>query len=236
MEQYLYEDLMSADVPWPILYADGFFVGLMICIVLALVSFALFITTFEISWISFAGSLIFGGIILGFVHSYSSRFGRIIDSLGYDFIGMEAEKWNTFCFDTIEYGKFTLRYDVNGKYRRARYRLWIMTEKDLPDEGDRWVEKGQRDIFYRKDGEREVAPCSEYLTPADVLYIKSLREIRFERGFVANRVIATLDDLWFYSETTDILRTLKLMRRIEGKLDGKSRLRRRRFCDKSRNS
>jgi len=236
MEQYLYEDIMSTNVPWPILYVNGFMVGIVMCVFFALLSFVFFLLTFEPSWVSFSVFFLFGGITMGFVHTYASRFDQIIKALGFDFIDVKAEKWNTLNFETSEYGDFTYRYDIDGKHKGARYKVWIITKKNLPEACNKWLDNGQKDDFYRKNGKDEVTPLSEYLTLSDVVYIKSLRELRFERGFIANRIIATLDDMWFYSETPDILRTLKLLRKIERKLNGESKPPRRRFCGKSRNN
>jgi hypothetical protein len=236
MEQYLYEDIMNTNVPWPVVHVDGFMVGIVFCFSLAVLSFVYFLFTFEIPWISFSVFLMFCGITMGFVHTYASRFDQIINALGFDFIDVKAEKWNTLLFETNEYGDFTLKYDIDGKRKGARYKVWIITKKNLPSSCNRWLDNGDKDVFYRKNGKEEVTPVSEYISLSDVVYIKSLRELRFERGYIANRIIASLDDMWFYSETPDILRTLKLMRIIERKLDGESKPPRKRFCGKSRNN
>jgi hypothetical protein len=235
MEQYIYEDIMSTNVPWPVLYMDGFMAGIVLCFSLAVLSFVFFLLTLDISLISFSVFFVFSGITMGFVHTYASRFDQIIKALGFDFIDVKTEKWNTLMFETNEYGDFTFKYDIDGKNRGARYKVWIITKKNLPADCNKWLDNGDRDVFYKRTGKEETTPLSGYVTPSDVVYIKSLREIRFERGYIAHRIIATLDDLWFYSETPDILRTLKLIRRINGKLDGESRPPRKKFCSKSRN-
>jgi hypothetical protein len=236
MEQYLYEDIMNTNVPWPIMYTDGFMAGIVLCFFLAVLSFVYFLLTFEISWISFSVFLMFGGITMVFVHTYASRFDQIIKALGFDFIDVKAQKWNTLNFETAEYGDFTYKYDIDSKHKGAIYKVWIITKKNLPSSCNKWLDNGDKDVFYRKNSKEEVTPISEYLTLSDVVYIKSLREVRFERGYIANRIIATLDDMWFYSETPDILRTLKLIRIIEGKLEGEPKPPRKRFCGKSRNN
>jgi len=236
MEQYLYDDIVNTHVPWPIMYVNGFMVGIFLCSLMALLSSVLFVFTFDVIWISFMVFFIFLGVSMVVVHTYARRFIQVIKALGFDYIDVKAEKWNTLMFETNEYGDFTMNYDVDGKRRGARYKVWIITKKNLPVSCNRWLENGDKDVFYRKSGKEEITPLSEYMTPSDAVYIKSLREVRFERGYIANRIIATLDDMWFYSETPDILRSLKLMRKIERKLEGEPRPPRKRFCGKSRNS
>lgn len=236
MEQYLCEDIMSNNVPWHVVHVDGFAAAMLLCFSMTFLSLVFFISTSEYSWLSFAVFFMFCGLALVMVHAYASRFHQMIRALGFDFIDVKAEKWNTLMFETDGYGDFTLKYDIDGKYKGARYRVWVITKKSLPVACNRWLENGDKDVFFRKTAKEEVTPLPGYVTLSDVVYIKSLRELRFERGFIANRIIATLDDMWFYSETPDILRTLRLMRKIDGKLDGEPSAPRKRFCGKSRNS
>jgi hypothetical protein len=211
-------------------------VGIVFCFFLAVLSFLYFLMTLEASLVSFSVFFLFSGITMGFVHTYASRFDQVIKALGFDFIDVKAETWNTLMFETNEYGDFTLKYDVDGKHRGARYKVWIITKRNLPAGCNKWLDNGDKDVFYRKNRKEEVTPIKEFVTPADVVYIRSLRELRFERGYIANRIIATLDDMWFYSETPDILRTLKLMRKIEDQLEGEPRPPRKSFCGKPRNN
>ncbi len=45
--------------------------------------------------------------------------------------------------------------------------------------------------------------------------IKSLREIKIETLKGKNRIVAILNDKWFYSETHDILSTLNILWKID---------------------
>ncbi len=100
-------------------------------------------------------------------------------------------------------------------YSYPHYKIWITTIKTLPnlsfEESDLWNE----DTFYRRCRGSITTPLPGYVSFMDVADILSLRKIKFERSAMSNRIVATLDDKWLYSESSDILKILKILRKIE---------------------
>jgi hypothetical protein len=156
---------------------------------------------------------------LNFIYSHTQKFADIVNALNMDLSNVEVLKSNTIKFETISQGKFFLYYDKGGRYSNANYKMWINTIKMLPvldyEYSDLWNEK----LFFKRYQEEKEFPLPGYISLSDVNEITSLREIRFESGPMANRVVAVLNDQWFYSETSDILKTLNILRKIEKMLN-----------------
>ncbi|UCF07403.1 MAG: hypothetical protein JSW28_07035 [Thermoplasmata archaeon] len=219
LEEYLVKDLINAKVPWPIVWVDLFKLGKISCAFLAVVSFAIFLVYCTVFWLSFTFLIMLSGVLLGFIHNYSSRFANIVDVLGSDLIDMKVERWDTLRFEAMDYGKFTLRYVIGSKYTNSSYKLWIVTSKDLPVGYNRGLDIWSKDTLYDSSwGDEKYEQQSKYVTRSDVSDLPSLKEIKLERGLIANRIVATLNDMWFHSVTPDILGTLKVIRNIEDKM------------------
>jgi hypothetical protein len=168
--------------------------------------------------LSFAVIFLLAAISLNHMYNQTLKFADVVNALNMDLTNMEVLKLNTLRFNTISNGKFTLYYDNEGMYSNPYYKMWITTIKNLPnlsyENSDLWNE----DTFYRSCNGSITTPLPGYISFMDVADIPSLRKIRFQSNPVANRIIATLDDKWLYSNTSDILQTLKILRKIEKKL------------------
>jgi hypothetical protein len=152
------------------------------------------------------------------MYNHTLKFADVVNALNIDITDLEVVKLNTLKFSTLSHGDFTLYYDNGGKYSNPYYKVWITTPKILPNRDFEDLEKWNEDTFYQRYGEKKTLPLPGYVSLSVVANIKSLKEIRFEWGSITNKIVATLDDEWLYSETHDILRTIKILRSIENNL------------------
>jgi hypothetical protein len=210
--------MMPIDMLWSARHRDSFRVGLILCILFLLLILFFFLVFFEPLILSFMVVVIIMAISLNFMYNHTQKFADVVNALNIDLTNAEIVKLNTVRFTTISHGKFTLYYNCGDIYNDAYYKIWIRTTKGLPVRYDNDFYMWGRDTFFKRFGDDKEIPLSGYITLSDVDHIISLREIRFENGVIANRIVATLDDRWLYSETVDILKTLKVLRKIENKL------------------
>ncbi len=215
MEEYRNDQVIPIDMLWSIRHIKTFRQGTILCI-----SFVLFVTLYLIFFyepvvLSFAVIFLFAAFSLNHMYNQTLKFADVVNALNMDLTKLEVVKLNTLRFSTISNGKFTMYYDNGGMYSYPHYKIWITTIKTLPnlsfEESDLWNE----DTFYRRCRGSITTPLPGYVSFMDVAEIMSLRKIKFERSAMNNRIVATLDDKWLYSESSDILKTLKILRKIE---------------------
>ncbi len=218
MEEYKSVEMIPINLLWAIRHIKAFRVGTILCVLFAVSLFLFFLISYEFSTLSIMVIFIMIAMSLNFMYNHTLKFTDVVNALNMDITNLEVEKLNTLRFDTISHGKFTLYYDDGGRYANAYYKMWITTSKSLPTRYDLDLDIWDRNAFYKRLNEEKDTTLSDYVTLSDVADIKSLLDIKFEWGPIANRIVATLDDRWLYSETLDILRTLKILRRIEKKL------------------
>jgi hypothetical protein len=217
-KEYKSVEMIPLDVLWSIKHMKGFRIGIILCILFMVFLFLFFLVSFKPLMISLIAIFMITAISLNFIYSHTQKFADIVNALNMELTNVEVLKSNTLRFDTESQGKFFLYYDMGGRYSNAHYKMWIKTIKILPvldyEYSDIWDENS----FFKRSSEERIIPLPGYITIDDVNDISSIREIRFERGPMTNRVVAVLDDQWFYSETSDILKTLKILIKIEKKL------------------
>jgi hypothetical protein len=168
--------------------------------------------------LSFAVLFLLAAISLNHMYNQTLKFADVVNALNMDLTKLEVVKLNTLRFSTISNGRFTLYYDNGGMYSYPHYRVWINTIKTLPNLGFEHSDLWNEDTFYRRCRGSITTPLPGYVSFMEVSDIPSLRKIKFERSAFNNRIVATLDDKWLYSESSDILKTLKILRKIEGML------------------
>jgi hypothetical protein len=165
--------------------------------------------------LSFAVILLFAAISLNHMYNNTLKFADVVNALNMDLTKLEVVKLNTLRFTTISNGRFTLHYDNGGMYSNPYYKIWITTIKTLPNLGFEFADLWNEDTFYRRCRGSISTPLPGYVSFMEVADILSLRKIKFKRRAMNNRIVATLDDKWLYSESSDILKTLKILRKIE---------------------
>ena len=218
-KEYKSVEMIPLDVLWSIKHMKGFRIGTLLCILFMVFLFLFFLISFKPLMISLIAIFMITAFSLNFIYSHTQKFADIVNALNMDLTNVEVLKLNTFRFQTQTQGHFILFYDTGGRYSNANYKMWINTIRILPvldyEYSDYWDENS----FFKRTSNEISIPLPGFIELSDVGHISSLREIRFERGPMLNKVVAILDDEWFYSETSDILKTLKILRKIEKKLN-----------------
>jgi hypothetical protein len=217
-KEFRNDQVIPIDLLWSIKHIKTFRQGTILCILFMLFVGLYLLVFYEPVILSFAVIFLLAAISLNHMYNQTLKFADVVNALNMDLTRMEVLKLNTLRFSTISNGKFTLYYDNGGMYSNPHYKVWITSIKNLPnlsyENSDLWNE----DTFYRRCKGSITTPLPGYISFMDVADILSLRKIKFETSPVANRIIATLDDKWLYSNTSDILQTLKILRKIEKKL------------------
>ncbi len=216
--EYRNNEVLPIDVLWSVRHIESFRVGALLCILFLFLVFLFFLIFYEPFMISLMVVIMITAMSLNIMYNNTQKFADVINALNIDLTNVAIVKLNTLRFNTISHGEFTLYYNDGGLYRNAHYKMWIRTTRSLPVRYYEDFNMWDIDTFYERFGDDKDIPLPGYITLTDVEGIISLREIRFERGVMANRIVATLDDRWLYSETFDILLTLKILRKIEKKL------------------
>ncbi len=205
----------SINMPWTLRNVKGLFWGIILGSIAIPVMFIVGI---------FAGGslyymlLMFPVILLTVMGMYmiykpAKRFSEVVEALNFDLLDIKKTKLWTMKFTTLTEGEFSLYYFSGGKNRSAYYRLWITTPKKVPTEYP-----DQKRIWTRPswfDRKKEMPTPNPYVDEARFEEIKSLRRIYFENFQGINSIEAILSDKWLYSETDDLLETLRIMREIE---------------------
>jgi len=217
-EDYRNDQVIPIDILWSIRHIKNFRQGTVLCILFMLFVGLYLLVFYEPIMLSFAVIFLLAAISLNHMYNETLKFADVVNALNLDITKLEVVRLNTLRFNTISNGKFTLNYDNGGMYSNPYYKMWITTIKNLPNLGVEHSDLWNEDTFYRRCRGSITTPLPGYLSFLDVADIISLRKIKFERGAMNNRLVATLDDKWLYSETSDILQTLKILRKIEKKL------------------
>lgn len=217
-EDFRNDQVIPIDVLWSIRHIKTFKQGTILCILFVLFVAIYLLVFYEPVMLSFAVIFLFAAISLNHMYNQTLKFADVVNALNMDITKLEVVRLNTLRFSTISNGKFTLYYDHGSMYSNPRYEMWITTIKNLPDLGIELSDLWNEDTFYRRCRGSITTPLPGYVSFMEVADIISLRKIKFERGPMNNRLVATLDDKWMYCETSDILQTLNILRKIESKL------------------
>lgn len=214
-EYFRNDQVIPIDVLWSIRHIKTFRQVTILCILFVVFVASYLLVFYEPIMLSFAVIFLFAAISLNHLYNQTLKFTDVVNALNMDLTKLEVVKLNTLRFSTISNGKFTLYYDNGGMYSYPHYRMWITTIKNLPNLSFELSYLWNEDTFYRRCRGSITTPLPGYVSFMEVADIPSLRKIKFERGAMNNRIVASLDDKWLYSESSDILKTLKILRKIE---------------------
>ena len=182
--------------------------------------------------------------VLHMFYKPAKKYAELISTLNFDLVDLKYARSTLTC-TTLRHGTFSLQFFGGSKYEGGFYKLWITTQKPPPVPlGGKRIQRwkmflaapwsvsldGRSVVLWREPmfkWAKSIANIDlpdigvpnvglpdniskEYLNE-----IKSLREIKIEAAGTENRITAIFHDKWLYSETTDILSTLEVLRAIE---------------------
>ena len=214
--EYMRNKGKTIELPWRIRNVYAIRTAIRLCLFITVLMFILYLVSKAIIFLELCYEFIFIAIILYFMISLTKGFADVVDELGEDLVAVKALKWNIMRYITKTHGEFTIKQEIGGKFTSGYYTLWIETLKNIPEiKGEDEDDLIQKNIFHTSHGE---APLSKFVPQDRVKYIRSLREIRFQRGTKANRIQARLLDNILVYGARDVLPTLKVLRIIEAEL------------------
>jgi hypothetical protein len=145
------------------------------------------------------------------------RFDELIEALKDDIVDAKIRVSPILNFtlecSSMHHGRFSLYYFHGSRYERPYYKLWISTDKPIPVK-----EKGFRRKLFEFKSRLEGGvdeSLADKVSDVELKEIKTLKLLTTEREKGENRIIAIIDDRWLYSETSDIIKSLELLRKIE---------------------
>ena len=209
----------TVNIPLSIKYANL----LLFCTVVLLI---FTITSFIISMFA---SICFVFVFIGFILSYlvlriynqMKRYAKIVRALSLELIEVKVLKDSFFEYGilkikTLKHGEFFVINipDRGHPGMRSIYKLWIVTDKNLP------VKEGEKRYLWKKTRRQEKGTFIEpelvhYISQNQLDSLKALHRIQFEYLDGENRIAALFYEIMLYSETNDILRTIEILRDIE---------------------
>jgi hypothetical protein len=208
----------SINLPWSIRNVKGLFWGIMLGSIAIPMMFIVGIFARGPLYFMFLMFPVFLLIVMGmyFIYKPAKRFSEVVEALNFDLLDVRKTKLWTMKFNTLTEGEFSLYYFSGSKHQAAYYRLWIITQKTVPS-----MHPDGRRIWKRPswfDRNKDEPYPNEFADAARFNDIRSLSRIEFGSVDGMNSIEAILSDKWLYSETDDVLETLRIMREIEDRL------------------
>jgi hypothetical protein len=208
----------SKNLPWSIRNTKGLLWGMILGTIAVPV---LIFVSIKGGWTPIIMLLFYPVIIISVMGLYmiykpAKRFAEVIDALNFELVDVRRKGWDTLKFTTVSEGEFFLYYYSGSKHSSAYYKLWIITKKKVPiSNGDELEIWGKPSWFDRK---KEEKGSNKYVDVSELKDIKSLSCVRFEKIDGQNGITTIIFDKWLYSETSDVLKILKILREIEDKI------------------
>jgi hypothetical protein len=197
---------------WIIRHVDGLLTVIIFCIIMVVVMI-LIVIFFQV-YLSILISILFiiAAIFISVIYTPAKKLNDLVIALEKDLIEVHSVKSQTIKLNTQRFGEFFVY--SSGSY----YKVWIRTTKKIPVAEDRRKAIWNKPSFFERNSKKDNLMFPELVSPYQLEEIETLIELRFEKDQKPGRIMGILNDRILRTEIPDILKTVALLREIEGRL------------------